>query len=105
MKLNVFVKRGGFLLLSILFCIQLNAQNVEHDLAKSIATNFLATKKGNSQKSSNLVVSDEHTTYNSRGEALLYIFNFEGGGFVIVAADKNMAPVSLISFFLSSGPL
>ncbi|MCL2131216.1 MAG: C10 family peptidase [Lentimicrobiaceae bacterium] len=76
-------------LLAFGFCVQLNAQQVEYALAKNIATNFLAGKKENSS----LVVSSEHTTYNAQGEALLYIFNFEGGGFVIVAADKNEIPV------------
>jgi len=87
--MNISIKKGILALLLLPFCLQLSAQNVEYNVAKDIATRFLATKKANSS----LVVSNEHTTRNADGEALLYIFNFEGGGFVIVSADRNANPV------------
>ena len=87
--MNRFVKKGILALLLFPFCWQLAAQNVEYSVAKDIATRFLAAKKENSA----IVVSSEHTTKNANGEALLYIFNFEGGGFVIVSADRNANPV------------
>ena len=89
--MNVYVKKGLLLLLSFQFCVQVNAQSVAHDLAKNIAVNFLAAKKESNAKTN--VVSNEHTLYSSSGEALVYIFNFEGGGFVIVSADKSAEPV------------
>jgi len=89
--MKVVVKGVIVLLLLVQFGLQTNAQNVSDDLAKNIATKFLAAKKGINQNE--LVVANVSTTYSSKGEALLYIFNFEGGGFVIVAADKRTEPV------------
>ena len=70
----------------------ISAQQVDSNAARNIAESFISAKKGISQKS-NSVESQRHTVYGDAKIPLLYIFNFEGGGFVIVAADKNAEPI------------
>ena len=102
--MSKFVKKGILVLLLFPFCWQLAAQSVEYGVAKDIAANFLSSKKDEV----NLVVSNEHIIYNVNKEALLYIFNFEGGGFVIVSADKNVMPIlaysPVNSFLIGENP-
>ena len=96
------------LILVIVFaahCVLMYAQQVNYNVAKNIAESFIAVKKGNMQKS-NSAVSHEHTVYGETGIPLFFIFNFEGGGFVIVSANKNAEPVlaySTTNAFLMGG--
>ncbi|MDR2408442.1 MAG: C10 family peptidase, partial [Bacteroidales bacterium] len=82
--------------------ISLFAQHVEIDEAKTIAKNYISMQKGTASENA-LVISDQHVNYSKSGEVLSYIFNFEGGGFVIVSGDKRTTPVlaySLSNTFL-----
>ncbi|MCL2131215.1 MAG: C10 family peptidase [Lentimicrobiaceae bacterium] len=73
-------------------CSLTYAQEVDYETAKNIASAFITVKKGNTQKS-NLEISTQRTVYGNAETPLLYVFNFEGGGFVVVAANKNVEPV------------
>lgn len=68
------------------------SQTVDFELAKNIASSFLTVKKGEIQKS-NQVVSSQYTIYGESGNPLLYIINFERNGFVIVSANQSVEPV------------
>jgi len=83
------------LFLLMIFAVQIllaHAQQVDSNVARNIAESFISAKKGISQKS-NSEVSQLHTVCGDAKIPLLYIFNFEEGGFVIVAADKNAEPI------------
>ena len=62
---------------------------VNESFAKTIGTNFIANKAQKSSPRLNLF----HTEKGADGQPNLYIFNVEGGGFVIVSASKNVKPV------------
>ena len=88
------LKYKGLILL-ILFAaynIPTYAQQVDYEIAKNIATSFITIKKGDIQKTTP-AISQQHTIYGNIENPLLFIFNFEEGGFVIVSADKNVDPV------------
>ena len=66
------------------------AQNfVNESFANEIGKNFISNKMGKADVSLNLF----HTENGADGQPNLYIFNVEGGGFVIVSASKNVKPV------------
>jgi len=80
------------LTLFVVFCpiYKIVAQTfVNESLAKEIGTAFLSKKSGN--ENPKLVLF--HTEQGSDGQVNLYIFNMEGGGFVIVSASKNVKPI------------
>ena len=81
------------------------AQQVDYEVAKNIAASFMSVKKENIQKSNSAV--SEHYTLNGNAEnPVLFIFNFEDGGFVIVSADKKAEPIlaySTTGEFLMNG--
>ena len=62
---------------------------VNESFAKQIGTNFIANKAGKAEVSLNLF----HTENGIDGQPNLYIYNVDGGGFVIVSASKNVKPV------------
>ena len=62
---------------------------VDEALAKKIGANFISNKTKRSNPQLNLF----HTEKGADGQANLYIFNVDGGGFVIVPASKNVKPV------------
>ena len=62
---------------------------VNESFAKQIGANFIANKMGKADVRLNLF----HTENGVDGQANLYIYNVEGGGFVIVSASKYMKPV------------
>lgn len=62
---------------------------VNESFARKIGSNFISNKMGKSDVSLNLF----HTENNADGQANLYIYNVEGGGFVIVSASKYVKPV------------
>ena len=88
MKYRKFILLAAFAACGVLA----SAQQVGYEAAKDIAASFITVKKGSPQ-TGNLVVYQQYTKYDSQGNPLLYIFNFEGGGFVIVSADKNAEPI------------
>ena len=88
----MFAKKMLLLAVSSVFSFGVLAQNVTLDVAQTVAVNFISMKKGNNVQA-NPIVSQQHIQRGESGEPLLYIFNFEGGGFVIVSADKSVEPV------------
>ena len=62
---------------------------VNESFAKQIGTNFIANKAGRADVSLNLF----HTENGIDGQPNLYIYNVDGGGFVIVSASRNVKPV------------
>ena len=85
-----------FTLLSIIiFSSITNAQNiVSEQLANKIGTIFVSSNTNRS----NAVLSLIHTELGTDKQANLYIFNIEGGGFVIVSASKESRPILAYSF-------
>ena len=79
------------LLVAILFLINnLFAQSfVNESFAKKIGENFISNKMGKEAVSLNLF----HTENGVDGQPNLYIFNVDGGGFVMVSASRNFKPV------------
>jgi hypothetical protein len=78
------------------------AQNVELNEAENIAKNYMFMRRDNTFREA-LIISEQHVNYSKSGEILSYIFNFEGGGFVIVSGDKQVPPIlaySLTNTFL-----
>ena len=61
---------------------------VNESFAKKIGTNFISNKARKESVQLNLF----HTENGTDGQANLYIFNVEGGGFVMVSASKNYKP-------------
>lgn len=62
---------------------------VNESVAKRIGANFISNKTRNEKSQLNLF----HIEKGDDGQPNLYIYNVEGGGFVIVSASKNMKPV------------
>ena len=62
---------------------------VDESFAKQIGSNFISQKSRNEKSQLNLI----HTEKGADGQPNLYIYNVEGGGFVIVSASRNMRPV------------
>ena len=62
---------------------------VNEAFAKQIGENFISNKTRNEKSQLNLF----HVVKGDDGQPNLYIYNVEGGGFVIVSASKNMRPV------------
>ena len=62
---------------------------VNESFAKKIGESFISNKMGKENVNLNLF----HTENNADGQANLYIFNVEGGGFVMVSASKKVQPV------------
>ena len=66
------------------------AQSFVNELfAKQIGENFISNKTRNAKSQLNLF----HIEKGVDGQPNLYIYNVEGGGFVIVSASKNVKPV------------
>ena len=62
---------------------------VNESFAKKIGESFISNKMGKENVNLNLF----HTEKGADGQANLYIFNVEGGGFVMVSASKKVQPV------------
>ena len=62
---------------------------VNESFAKKVGENFISNKMGKVRVSLNLF----HTKNGVDGQPNLYIYNVEGGGFVIVSASRNYKPV------------
>lgn len=84
-----------------LFATVLHGQNVDFDEASAIAEKFFNNLSPQSAAISNsfsesiegLAGTEIATLKNNVEEPLFHIFNFEGGGFVIVAADMQYEPI------------
>lgn len=62
---------------------------VNESFAKQIGASFISNQTRNEKSQLTLF----HTEKGADGQPNLYIFNVEGGGFVIVSASRNMKPV------------
>ena len=70
---------------------------VDEAFAKKIGANFISNKAGKNDVRLSLF----HTENGADGQPNLYIYNVDGGGFVIVSASKNMKPV--LAYSLRNG--
>lgn len=87
------MKQIGILLsMALALNVHLFAQTVEKEEAETIAKIFLSMEDGKRHKS-NIVVENQYTHTDENGESLYHIFNFDNGGFVIVAGDKRAEPI------------
>ena len=82
-------------LLIALFLENVNSQNiVNENIARKIGTNFISHNSNKTNPNLNLT----RTEIGSDRQANLYIYNIEGGGFVIVSALKETNPILAYSF-------
>lgn len=90
MKKNNFFKLALAVLLAIFSLENVNCQNfVNEAFAKKIGKNFIELQSSKSDAKLDVF----HVENDAEGVPALYIFNVEGGGFVIVSASKNMNPI------------
>jgi len=90
MKKNNFFKLALAILLAIFSLENANCQNfVNEAFAKKIGKNFIELQSGKSDARLDVF----HVENDGEGVPALYIFNVDGGGFVIVSASKNMNPI------------
>lgn len=77
------------------FMISVHAGNVEENDAQKVAVNFYYEKHNQFQGTIDYkdIVIEKIITKESNGEPVLYAFNFQGGGFVIVSAEDAYEPV------------
>ena len=91
-------KNFKYLITIILVIFSFNnifAQNfVDESLAKIVGSNFISSNTSKSQPDLKLI----HTETDNNNEANLYIFNINEGGFVIIAASRNVKPILAYSF-------
>lgn len=78
-----------FIAMSFLMNDMVAQSFVNEESAKIIGSNFISNKTRNEKSQLNLF----HIEKGDDGQPNLYIYNVEGGGFVIVSASKNMKPV------------
>ena len=84
----------------LIFVFKANAKEVNINKAREVAKNFyyLKTFEPNSPRTENVSVKNEFviksnvSNYKTQ-QALIYIFNFDSNGFVIVSADDKVIPV------------
>lgn len=88
-KNNFFRLILTFVVLSFLMNDIVAQSFVNESFAKKIGANFISNKAEKSNPQLNLF----HTEKGDDGQPNLYIFNVEGGGFVIVSASKYFRPV------------
>lgn len=94
MKKNNFFKLALALLIAMFSLGKSNAQSfVNESFANKIGKNFIELKTGKSDVQLDVF----HVENDSEGNPALYIFNVEGGGFVIVSASKNLNPIMAYS--------
>ena len=90
MKKNNFFKLIlTFVIVSFLMNDMIAQRFVSESVAQQIGGNFISNKMGKANVQLNLF----HTENGADGQANLYIFNVEGGGFVMVSASKNYKPI------------
>ena len=69
------------------------AQNVDVDRAKKIGELFVKESTSVGKERAAVNASHSHTFVSHEGQPSLYVFNIEGGGFVIVSAEEKVKPV------------
>lgn len=90
MKKKYFFKILSALIVMLFSINGLFAQHfVNESFAKKIGENFISKKMGKD----GVRLSLFHTENGADGQPNFYIYNVDGGGFVIVSASKNMKPV------------
>ena len=90
MNKKYFFKILPFFIVMLFSVNGLFAQRIVNEsFAKKIGENFISNKMGKE----NVNLTLYHTENGTDGQANLYIFNVEGGGFVMVSASKKVQPV------------
>ena len=89
------MKKNYLLILLFVFSIISNtyAQNVSLDRAKRIGEMFVkeSTSLGKERDVINSALS--HTFKSSDSKPSIYVFNVDGGGFVVVSAEEKVKPI------------
>lgn len=69
------------------------AQNVSVDKAKKIGESFVKESTSMGKVRSSINASHSHTFTSRDGMPSLYVFNVDGGGFVVVSAEDRVKPI------------
>ncbi|MBR5602715.1 MAG: Spi family protease inhibitor, partial [Bacteroidales bacterium] len=69
------------------------AQNVSIDKAKKIGELFVKESTSLGEARTLINASHSHTFTSRDGMPSLYVFNIDGGGFVVVSADNRVKPI------------
>ena len=88
-KNNFFKLILAFVVISFMMNDAFAQRFVNESVAKQIGANFISNKMGKANVNLNIF----YTENGDDGQANLYIFNVEGGGFVMVSASKNYKPI------------
>ena len=89
------MKKHFLLTLMFVICTFTNifAQNVDVDRAKKIGELFVKESTSVGKERTAVNTSHSHTFVSHDGEPSLYVFNIDGGGFVVVSAEEKVKPV------------
>jgi hypothetical protein len=80
------------IVVSTIYCFAF-AQNVDIETAKQIASNHLSIQQINPTQKSHTLNIENSFTKTQNGDVLYHVFNFQEGGFVIVAGDYRLQPI------------
>ncbi|MCF8387870.1 MAG: C10 family peptidase [Bacteroidales bacterium] len=82
------------ILFFLLYSFHSHAQLINSEMAAHIAKNFFYERinAGNQRNYQDIRIDEEHSIYES-GIAVLYIFNFEKGGYAIISGHQSARPV------------
>ena len=66
---------------------------VTEEIAQKVALSFIKENYYHETKSNNRVIKEHFTLNNQKGSDLLHVFNYENGGFTVIAGDNRLPPV------------
>lgn len=98
MSIKSYLKLAGLLIIATM-CFNANADNIDAGAAHVIANNFLKQHAKNSPVSFNAPSTSDirlvHAEPSSKvtGSNVYYVFNINGGGFIIIAGDDRASQV------------
>ena len=95
---NIIMKKILFTILSLIFSIIIFAKPVSEAKAKEVALNFLKSNTNstilNQVRSLNLSYTLKATTTNNFDvQTIIYVFNVDNSGFIIISGDDTVIPV------------
>ncbi len=95
------MRRIVFLILILCFIMVQNhsAKNITRDQARTVAVSYFykITFKKKAINSNNLKIAESYT-FSENGLDYYHVFNFESGGFIIIAAEDRVVPVLAYSY-------
>lgn len=87
---------GSFIL--VLFSLIIKAEKVDVILAQQVATSFVQSKIGTQKSNAPLLVLNSQFTSARTNAPIMYVFDVQPAGFVIMSADNDIIPVVGYSF-------